>query len=99
ATGRPRGVVRVADGPRVAGVAAAGEAEVLADGLAQDRAAGVEDARDHGGVDLRRVALEHAGAVHHRDSGHADVVLDGHRLAREQAPGRALDLSPPVPGA
>src|SRR5439155_650755 len=37
------------------------------------------------------------GAVHHRDSGHAHVVLDRDLLAGEQSRGRALDRALPVP--
>src|SRR5436309_156539 len=58
AAGGEVGMVGVADRAGVGGEAAAGEAEVLADGLAEDLAAGVEDAGDDGGVGLGDVALE-----------------------------------------
>lgn len=60
---------------------------------------GIEDPGDDGGVDLRGIAFEDAGAVHHRYARHADVVLDRDGLAREHAGGGAFDLAPPVPGA
>src|SRR2546423_1248212 len=52
-------LVRVVHGHRVRRVAAAGEAQALADGLARDLTPRVEDPRDHGGVDVGDVALEH----------------------------------------
>src|SRR2546428_5870305 len=75
------------------------EAEVLADGLAEDGAASVQNPRDDSGVDLGRVALEHARAVHHRHTGDADVVLDGDRLAREDARRGTFDFGAPIPSA
>ena len=92
AAGRVAHLVRVVHRPGRAGVAAAGEAEILADGLADDGAAGVEDAGDDGGVDVGHVALERRGAVHHRHAGEADVVLERHLLALELAGG------PTIPG-
>ena len=61
--------VRVVHRPGGAGVRSAREAEVLADRLADDRGAGVEQARDDGGVDVGHVTLERRGAVHHRHAG------------------------------
>ena len=78
---------------------AAGEAQILAGRLADDRAAGVEDPRDHGGVDLGHVALDHPAAVHVGHASDADVVLDRDPLARRAGPESApLDLATPVPG-
>ena len=56
-------------------MAAAGEAEILADRLADDRAAGVENARRDGRVDIRHIAFHRRGAVHHRHAGETDIVL------------------------
>jgi hypothetical protein len=44
-------------------VAAAGKAQIFAHRLAEDGAAGIEDARDYGGIDVRHVVFEHARAV------------------------------------
>src|SRR3981081_3200043 len=74
------------------------ETEAFADCLAEDGAAGVQNPRDDSGVDLRHVALKHACAVHHRHASHADVVLDGDRLAGEDARRGAFDFRAPVPG-
>src|SRR5690349_19520836 len=80
----------VVDGPGRARVAAAGKAEILAGGLTDDLAAGVEDAGHDGRIEIRDVALERRGAVHHRDAGDHDIVLDRNALPRELATRRAL---------
>ena len=90
--------VRVVAGAGRVGMAAAREAVVLAMRLAEDRRPGVEEARHDGGVDLRHVALEDRGAVHHRHAGQHDVVLEGDRLALQPAVGRSLDPALVVPG-
>ena len=56
----------------------------LAVRLAYDGAAGIENARDDGGVDVGNVALERRGAVHHRHAGQAHVVLEHDTLARQR---------------
>ncbi len=98
ASGRVVGIVRVADRPGDAGMAAGGEAKILAGRLAGDDAASIEDAGDHGGVDLRDIALEHPAAIHQRHAGDADVVLDGDPLAGEHAARSAPDVGLPGPG-
>ena len=80
------------------GMAAAGKAEILAMRLADDGAAGVEDARDDGGIGIGHVAFERRGAVHHGNAGQADIVLERDRLAGELAARRALDRRLDVPG-
>ena len=82
-----------------AGVAAAGHAVVFAHRLAGDLAAGVEDARDDGGVDVRHRAVEEVRADHHRHAGEADVVLQRHAAAGKLAAWLALDRGLHVPGA
>ena len=52
--------------------------------LADDGAAGVEDAGDDGRIDVRHVAFERRGAVHHRHAGEADIVLEDDALARQR---------------
>ena len=98
AAGRMGGLARIAHRAVAAGMAAAGEGEVGAGGLADDGGAGVEQAGDDGGVDGRHVAFQGARAVHHRQPRHRDHVLDADRLAGERAGVGALDLGPPVPG-
>ena len=66
---------------------AARQAEVLAMRLADDRAAGIEDAGDHRRVDVGHIAFERRGAVHHRHAGETDIVLQHHALARQRAVG------------
>ena len=44
-----------------------------------------------GGVDIRDIAFERRGAVHHRHAGEADIVLHRDRLALQLAARRALD--------
>jgi hypothetical protein len=61
--------VRVVHRAGGAGVAAARKAEIFAHRLADDRAAGVEDARRDGGVDIRYIAFHRRGPVHHRHAG------------------------------
>ena len=78
-------------------MAAAGEAEIFAMRLADDGAAGVEDARDDGGIHIGSIALECRGAVHHGHAGEADIVLQRDRLAGELAACRALDRGLDVP--
>src|SRR5947208_13053696 len=89
--------MRVEDGTRVGGVAAAGEAQVLTHCLADDLSAPIQNARHEGCVDIGYVALEDARSVHHGNPGYADVVLDGDLLAGKR-PGRcALYGALPVP--
>ena len=85
-------------GPERAGVTAARKTKAFAMRLALDRRAGVEQARDDGGVDVGHIAFERRGAVHHRHAGDADIVLDGDRLALELAFRRALNVGLYVPG-
>ena len=84
---------------RRAGVAAAREAEVLAHRLAEDGAAGVQNARHDGRIHVGHVALERRSAVHHRHSGDAHIVLDREPLAFELAAPRAFDRGLDVPRA
>ena len=67
-------------------------------GLADDGAAGIEDAGDDGGIGIGHVAFERRGAVHHGNAGQADIVLHRDGLAGKLAAGRALDLGLDVPG-
>src|SRR5260221_13669978 len=73
----------------IGGVAAAGEAEVLAHGLPHNFAAGIQNAGDNGGIELRCVSLQHRGAIHHRHARHTHVVLDSDALACQNAPSKA----------
>src|SRR5262249_43365689 len=82
-----------------AGVAAAGDAVVLADRLAGNLAAGVENALDHGRIDVGDVSFENAGADHHRHAGEADIVLERHPAAGKLAARTPLDRRLHVPGA
>ena len=100
--GAARGVARVARAfgdVRGGCVAAAGDAEILAHRLAEDRRPRIEQPGDHACVHIRHVAFEHRGAVHHRDAGDAGAVLDGDRPALERAVRRALDPRLDVPAA
>src|SRR5262249_47424956 len=85
AAGGEAALARIVHHAALAGVAAAGHAVVLADRLAGDLAAGVEDARDDRGVDVGHRAFEEARADHHRHPGEANVVLQRDALAGERA--------------
>src|SRR5882672_6423700 len=85
-------------GPGGAGVAAAGEAEILTMDLADDGASSVQHAGDDGRIDIGDIAFERRRSVHHGNAGERDVVLESYLLARELAVGRALDLGLDVPG-
>jgi hypothetical protein len=78
-------------------VAAAREAEALADRLAEDGAAGVQDALDHGGVLVGHVAVQQRRPVAHGHAGDGDVVLDGDGPAGQRPTIGALDPDPPGP--
>jgi hypothetical protein len=93
------GIVRVANGAARGGVAPAGSAQVLALGLSRDLASGVEDAGDDRGVHVGHVALEDRRPDHHRNPGHADVVLERDAPSGEQTRPRAADRGLHVPGA
>ena len=93
------GIVRVAHGAGIVGVAAAREAQVLAYRFTDDLGAGVEQTGDHRRVDVGHVALEYRSAVHHRHAGDADVVLDRDGAAFEPAAARAADGALVIPGA
>src|SRR3990172_9403254 len=71
---------------------------MLADGLPNDLAAGIEDTRHDRSVAVRYVALENGGAVHHRNACDADVVLDRDPLAAECTIRCPCDRAAPVPG-
>src|SRR5579884_223557 len=78
-------------------MAAAGEAEMFAHGLADDFAAGVENARDDGGVKFRCVAFQYRGAIHHRHARNTDIILDSDALPGQRPTWRALDRTFLVP--
>ena len=92
------GVMGIEDRTRGAGMARPGKAQILARRLAGDRPASLQDTGHDRRIDLGDISFEQLRAVHHRHAGHADIVLDGDRLARQQTGGRALDLRLPVPG-
>src|SRR5438093_10223266 len=65
--------------------------------ISDDLASGVENPGDERRVDVGHVAFENGGAVHHRDPGHAHVVLDRDLLASQRSRGGAFDRALPVP--
>jgi hypothetical protein len=79
-------------------VATTGKAEIFADRLADNRAAGVENARNDCRIDIRHVAFHCRGAIHHRHAGNAGIVLERDRLAFELAGGGTCDFRLDVPG-
>src|SRR5260221_10204707 len=85
-------------GPGGAGVAAAGEAEILTMDLADDGASGVQHASDDGRIDVGDIAFERRRTVHHGNAGERNVVLERYLLAGQLAAGGALDLGLDVPG-
>ena len=85
AAGRVAGLARIEHRAGRAGMAAARHAVIFAHRLPGDLAAGVENARDDGRVDLRHVAFKDPGADHHRHAGEAYVVLQRDALAGELA--------------
>ena len=95
--GRMVQVVRVANRPGRAGMAAGRETQVFAGGFPGDHPAGIEHARHYRGVDVGNIALKHAGTIHHRHAGDADVVLDGNALSGQHAALGAGDVRLPVP--
>src|SRR5215471_5612569 len=82
----------------IGGVAAAGEAEVLALGLSHNFAAGIQNAGDNGGIELRCVSLQHRGAIHHRHARDTHIVLDSDALACQNASRSAFDGAFLIPG-
>ena len=66
--------------------------KILAMRLADDRAAGIEDALHHRRVDVGDIAFQRRRTVHHRHAGQHDVVLQHHGLALELAVGRACTV-------
>ena len=88
----------IVHGTRRIGVAAARETEKLAMRLADDRAAGIENARDDGCIDVGRIAFKRRCAVHHRYAGKTDIVLQRDALAFERARGGAAHLAFHIPG-
>ena len=85
AAGRMAMAVGVVDGAQMIGMAAAGEAEVLAGSLADDPAAGGEDPFGDRGVEIRDVAFEERCAVAHRHAGEAGRVLEGDGATGERS--------------
>ena len=66
--------------------------------LADHPAAGFQHAGDDGRVHVRDEALHRLGGEHLRDAGHADVVLEADRLARQQPGCLAAERALPQPG-
>ena len=79
-------------------MAAAGQAEMLAMHLALDLGAGIQHARDDGGVEIGHIALQRRRAVGHGHAGEHDVVLQRDGLALELAAGGALHGRLAIPG-
>ena len=71
------------------GEAGAAPRELLHLELAGDGGARVEQARDHGRVEVRHVAVHHVRAERHRHPGERDVILERDGLAVERAARRA----------
>ena len=88
AAGRVAGLARILHRAGRTGVASSRYAIILAHRLAGDLAAGVEDALDHGRIDVRHVARKDVGADHHRHPGEADIILERDPPAGELAAGR-----------
>ena len=91
---RIEGPAVIADGPTGAEAATQPIHHVLAD----DGAARLQDAGDHGGVEVGNEAVEGKGAEAHRHSGDRDMVLEADRLILQQTFGSALDAALPHPG-
>src|SRR6516162_2193082 len=96
--GRSRWIVRIEDGAGIGGVTASREAKALANRLPNNLSARIQNARDDGRVNVRYIAFQHVGTVHHRDAGDAGVVLDGNPLARQWSGLCTLNRTLPVPG-
>src|SRR5215831_21149113 len=79
-------------------MAAARKTQVLADRLADDLAAGIEDARHDRRILVGDITFQHVGAIHHRDAGETNIVLDGDPLAAQLARRRSLNGALPIPG-
>ena len=92
-----RRVVRIAHRPVVAGVSRSREREGLAIRRADDGAAGIENTRDDGCIEVGNKAFEQARSDRHRDAGDRHHVLDRHALSVEQPACRSLDVAAPVP--
>ena len=90
-------LVRIAHRSERAGVATARERHILAIRLAENGAAGIENAGNNGCIDIGDIALEEAAAVHHRHAGNADRVFDANLEALENSLARAFDFRAPVP--
>ena len=58
--------------------------KILAMRLADDGAAGIENAGHDRGVDIRHIAFERGGAVHHRHAGKTNIILEHNALARQR---------------
>src|SRR5712691_6350050 len=79
-------------------MALSGHTKIFTVCLAEDGAAGVENAADDGRVDLGHIALEGGRPVHHRHAGEHHVVLEDYGLALELASARSLDARLVIPG-
>ena len=91
--------MRVTDHAACASMTCPGKAEILAGGLAGDGASSIENTCHDGGIELRNITFKQCRAVHHRDAGDTDIVLDRDLLAAQQSFRAGLDIRLPVPGA
>src|SRR6266566_5113411 len=91
-------IVWIEHGSGIGGMAAAGEAEMLAHGLPDNFAASIQNAGDNGGIELRYVSLQHRGAIHHRHARDTDIVLDSDALACQDSGRGAFDGALLIPG-
>ena len=92
-------VVVGVEGPAVVADGAAGTeatTQAVHHVLADDGATRLQDAGDHGGVEVGDEAFEGEGAKAHGHPGHRDVILEADALAGQDASGRAFD--PALPG-
>src|SRR5215469_11997024 len=91
-------IVWIEHGASIGGVAAAGEAEVLAHGLPHNFAASIQNAGDNGGIELRCISLQHRGAIHHRHARDTYIVLDSDTLACQNTGRSTFDSAFLIPG-
>ena len=88
----------IVDGTRRIGVAAAGQAEILAMGFAYDAAAGVQHPLRDRGVELRHIAFQGGSTVHHRHARQGNVVLENYLPPFQRPRLRTAYVGLDVPG-
>ena len=85
------GIMLIAGRAVGAGMAATREGKIVHVQDCGNLAAGIKDAGDNSGINVRHIAAQHQRCTCHGNAGNTHVVLNAQALPGQLARGRALD--------